>query len=75
MLVGLAVGEEAMIGERLNAREAGDLMDEIHAHRLAGQLRPALRPGHPPLDGVDVVTRVCHARVCRLGQRGTSLDV
>ena len=65
MLVGLAVGEEAMIGERLNAREAGDLMDEIHAHRLAGQLQPALRPGHPPLDGVDVVTRVVTPESCQ----------
>jgi hypothetical protein len=36
VLVGRAVGDEAMIGERLNPREAGDLMDEIHARRLAG---------------------------------------
>ena len=34
VLVGLAVGDEAMITERLNTREAGDLMDEINAHRL-----------------------------------------
>ena len=34
VLVGLAVGDRAMITERLNTREAGDLMDEINAHRL-----------------------------------------
>jgi Helicase conserved C-terminal domain len=34
VLVGLAIGDEAMISERLNTREAGDLMDEINAHRL-----------------------------------------
>jgi len=34
VLVGLAVGDEAMIAERLNTREAGDLMDELNAHRL-----------------------------------------
>ncbi len=34
VLVGLAVGDNAMITERLNTREAGDLMDEINAHRL-----------------------------------------
>ena len=34
VLVGLAVGDRAMISERLNTREAGDLMDEINAHRL-----------------------------------------
>ena len=34
VLVGLAVGDEAMISQRLNTREAGDLMDEINAHRL-----------------------------------------
>ena len=32
MLVGLAVGDQAMITERLNTREAGDLMDELNAH-------------------------------------------
>lgn len=29
VLVGLAVGDKAMISERLNTREAGDLMDEL----------------------------------------------
>jgi hypothetical protein len=34
VLVGLALGDEAMIRDRLNTREAGDLMDEINAHRV-----------------------------------------
>jgi hypothetical protein len=34
VLVGLAVGDRAMITERLNTREAGDLLDELNAHRL-----------------------------------------
>ncbi len=42
VLVGLAVGDEAMITERLNTREAGDLMDEIHAHRLRVNYGPHL---------------------------------
>jgi hypothetical protein len=42
VLVGLAVGDEAMIGERLNTREAGDLMDEINAHRLRVNYGPHL---------------------------------
>ena len=42
VLVGLAVGDEAMITERVNAREAGDLMDEIHAHRLRVNYGPHL---------------------------------
>ena len=42
VLVGLAVGDEAMIAERLNTREAGDLMDEIHAHRLRVNYGPHL---------------------------------
>ena len=42
MLVGLAVGDEAMITERLNTREAGDLMDEINAHRLRVNYGPHL---------------------------------
>ena len=42
VLVGLAVGDEAMISERLNTREAGDLMDEINAHRLRVSYGPHL---------------------------------
>ena len=42
VLVGLAVGDEAMIRERLNTREAGDLIDEIHAHRLRVNYGPHL---------------------------------
>src|SRR5579884_747463 len=42
VLVGLAVGDEAMISERLNTREAGDLMDEINAHRLRVNYGPHL---------------------------------
>ena len=40
--VGLALGDQAMITERLNTREAGDLMDEIHAHRLRVNYGPHL---------------------------------
>ena len=36
-----------MISERLNTREAGDLMDEINAHRLRS-LRAAPGARHPP---------------------------
>src|SRR3954447_16355470 len=42
VLVGLAVGDEAMIRERLNTREAGNLMDEINAHRLRVSYGPHL---------------------------------
>ena len=42
MLVGLALGDEAMIRERLNTREAGDLLDEINAHRLRVNYGPHL---------------------------------
>jgi hypothetical protein len=42
VLVGLAVGDRAMIQERLNTREAGDLMDEINAHRLRVNYGPHL---------------------------------
>jgi hypothetical protein len=42
VLVGLAVGDQAMIGERLGTREAGDLMDEINAHRLRVSYGPHL---------------------------------
>ena len=42
VLVGLAVGDRAMITERLNTREAGDLMDEINAHRLRVNYGPHL---------------------------------
>ena len=42
VLVGLALGDEAMITERLNTREAGDLMDEINAHRLRVNYGPHL---------------------------------
>ena len=42
VLVGLALGDEAMIRERLNTREAGDLMDEVNAHRLRVNYGPHL---------------------------------
>ena len=42
VLVGLAVGDRAMITERLNTREAGDLMDELNAHRLRVNYGPHL---------------------------------
>jgi hypothetical protein len=42
VLVGLAVGDEAMITERLATREGGDLMDEINAHRLRVAYGPHL---------------------------------
>ena len=42
VLVGLALGDQAMITERLNTREAGDLMDEINAHRLRVNYGPHL---------------------------------
>ena len=42
VLVGLAVGDQAMIRERLNTREAGDLLDEMHAHRLRVNYGPHL---------------------------------
>ncbi|HEV2753323.1 MAG TPA: hypothetical protein VGV36_05745, partial [Solirubrobacteraceae bacterium] len=42
VLVGLAVGDEAMIAERLNTREAGDLLDEVNAHRLRVNYGPHL---------------------------------
>ncbi len=42
VLVGLAVGDRAMITERMNTREAGDLMDEINAHRLRVNYGPHL---------------------------------
>ncbi|RKQ90846.1 helicase-like protein [Solirubrobacter pauli] len=42
VLVGLALGDEAMIRERLNTREAGDLLDELNAHRLRVNYGPHL---------------------------------
>ena len=42
VLVGLAVGDQAMVTERLNTREAGDLLSELNAHRLRSQLGPYL---------------------------------
>ena len=42
VLVGLALGDQAMISERLNTREAGDLMEEINAHRLRVNYGPHL---------------------------------
>ena len=42
VLVGLALGDEAMIRERLNTREAGDLLDEVNAHRLRVNYGPHL---------------------------------
>jgi SNF2 family DNA or RNA helicase len=42
VLVGLAVGDKAMIAERLNTREAGDLLNELNAHRLRVNFGPHL---------------------------------
>jgi hypothetical protein len=42
VLVGLAVGDDGMIRERLATREAGDLLDEINAHRLRVSYGPHL---------------------------------
>ncbi|HWC27913.1 MAG TPA: helicase-related protein [Solirubrobacteraceae bacterium] len=42
VLVGLAVGDEGMIGERLNTREGGDLMSEVNAHRVRLNYGPHL---------------------------------
>jgi hypothetical protein len=42
VLVGLAVGDEGMIRERLATREAGDLLDEVNAHRLRVNYGPHL---------------------------------
>ena len=42
VLVWLAVGDEAMITERLNTREGGNLMDEINVHRLRVNYGPHL---------------------------------
>jgi hypothetical protein len=42
VLVGLAVGDTSMIRERLATREAGDLLDEINAHRLRVNYGPHL---------------------------------
>ncbi len=42
VLVGLALGDATMIRERLNTREAGDLLDELNAHRLRVNYGPHL---------------------------------
>jgi SNF2 family DNA or RNA helicase len=42
VLVGLALGDEAIIRERSNTREAGDLLDELNAHRLRLHYGPHL---------------------------------
>jgi hypothetical protein len=42
VLVGLAIGDAGMIEDRLNTREAGDLMDEVNAHRLRVNYGPHL---------------------------------
>src|SRR4029079_8398085 len=42
VLVGLALGDEAMIRERVNTREAGDLLSELNAHRLRLNYGPHL---------------------------------
>jgi len=42
VLVGLAVGDAAMIDERLNTREAGDLVLEENAHRVRLNYGPTL---------------------------------
>ncbi len=42
VLVGLAVGDEGMIAERLNVREGGDLMNEVNAHRVRLNYGPHL---------------------------------
>ena len=77
VLVGLALGDEAMIDERLNTREAGDLMDEINAHRLRvnygphlvrvtrqdmQQWMPQVRPAEPiALDGDPALAELLDA--------------
>jgi len=42
VLVGLAVGDQGMVTERVNTREAGDLLSELNAHRLRARLGPYL---------------------------------
>lgn len=42
VLVGLAVGDEAMIDEKLNTREAGNLVHEDNAHRVRVNFGPTL---------------------------------
>ena len=54
VLVGLALGDEAMIRERLNTREAGDLLDELNAHRLRVNYGPHLvRVTRQDMAGLD----------------------
>jgi len=42
VLVGLAVGDVAMISERLNTRESGDLTSEVGAHRVRVNFGPTM---------------------------------
>jgi len=42
VLVGLAVGDQTMVTQRLNTRETGDLLSELNAHRLRSRLGPYL---------------------------------
>lgn len=42
VLMGLSLADDAMIAERLNTREAGNLMDEVAAHRLRVNYGPHL---------------------------------
>ena len=87
VLVGLAVGDEAMISERLNTREAGDLMDEINAHRLRVNYGPHLvrvtrqdmqawmpevRPAQPLAIDPDPALRSCWTRSARAAARPTA---
>ena len=66
---------EAMISERLNAREAGDLMDEIHAHRLRVNYGPHLVRVTRRSMGWMLSRVLSRPSPANLGQRGTSLDV
>ena len=87
VLVGLAVGDEAMITERLNTREGGDLMDEINAHRLRVNYGPHLvrvtrqdmqawmpdvRPAKPLVIDPDPALRSCWTRSAKADARPTA---
>ena len=75
VLVGLAVGDQAMITERLDTREAGDLLDELNAHRLRVNYGPHLvrvdPPGHAALDA-DGAARQAAGDRPRPGARGAA---
>ena len=78
VLVGLAVGDEAMIRERLNTREAGNLMDEINAHRLRVNYGPHLvrvtRQDMAGLDARRAARRAARDRARRRAGRAARRD-